>query len=208
MNFVKTGNLQRRQENSTIAWNNWGRKKGKEIKRRQLRLTGRYMLRRPSGGSGSVRLGHSAALHSHASLRHILPALAFAAQSPCPGRQNVIYRRNVRRNAQMVNKIWNILKIIRLYKHWMYLKQRRLIMTLLRNRTKNIYFRKTRKNVTIQPETGMKPPFQDIFWLFRAKFPKNPLNFTNLSFRNSLYYKELAIAEWLRKNKIFWWCIF
>jgi hypothetical protein len=33
------------------------------------------MLRRPVGGSGSVRLGHSAALHSHASLRHILPAL-------------------------------------------------------------------------------------------------------------------------------------
>jgi hypothetical protein len=33
------------------------------------------MLRRPVGGSGSVRLGHSATRHSHASLRHILPAL-------------------------------------------------------------------------------------------------------------------------------------
>jgi hypothetical protein len=29
----------------------------------------------PVGGSGSVRLGHFASLHSHGSLRHILPAL-------------------------------------------------------------------------------------------------------------------------------------
>jgi ABC-type uncharacterized transport system YnjBCD substrate-binding protein len=60
----------------------------------------------PNGGSGSVRLGHSAALHSHASLRHILPALAFAAQSPYPGWQNVIYRRNVMCNAlEIIQKI-------------------------------------------------------------------------------------------------------
>jgi hypothetical protein len=64
-------------------------------KQKLLRLTGLYMLRRPMGGLGSVRLGHSAALHSHASLRHILPALAFAAQSPYSGWQNVIYSRNV-----------------------------------------------------------------------------------------------------------------
>jgi hypothetical protein len=53
----------------------------------------------PVGGSASVRLGHSAALHSHASLRHILSALVFATQSPYSGRQNVIYSRNVMCNA-------------------------------------------------------------------------------------------------------------
>jgi hypothetical protein len=46
-----------------------------------------------------------------------LPALAFAAQSPYPGWQNVIYSRNVMRNAQMVNKI---------YEHCMCLKQKQL----------------------------------------------------------------------------------
>jgi hypothetical protein len=43
------------------------------------------------GGSASVRLGHSAALHSHASLQHSLAALVFAAQSPYPGCQTVSY---------------------------------------------------------------------------------------------------------------------
>jgi hypothetical protein len=33
------------------------------------------MLRPPLAGLASVRLGHSASLHSHASLQHSLPAL-------------------------------------------------------------------------------------------------------------------------------------
>ena len=35
----------------------------------------RYTLRRRSAAPGFDRLGHSATLHSHASLTHILPAL-------------------------------------------------------------------------------------------------------------------------------------
>jgi hypothetical protein len=41
-------------------------------------------------------------------LRHILPSLAFAAQSPCSGWQNVIYSRNVMRNARQI--FWQILE--------------------------------------------------------------------------------------------------
>jgi hypothetical protein len=56
------------------------------------RITGRYMLR--AFGAMGFRSARSAApptLHS----THILPALAFASQSPYSGWQNVIYRRNV-----------------------------------------------------------------------------------------------------------------
>jgi hypothetical protein len=49
--------------------------------------------------------------------------------------------------------------------------------------------------VTIQPEIYRKTPFQGIFEPFRAKSPKDFLNFAILAFRNSLYYKELAVAE-------------
>jgi len=58
----------------------------------------------PVGGSGSVRLGHCASLHSHASLRHSLLALVFASQSPYTGWQTVVYNRNVMRNAQNCGK--------------------------------------------------------------------------------------------------------
>jgi hypothetical protein len=49
-------------------------------------------------GLASIRLGQSPAAPSHASLRHILPALVFASQSPYTGRQNVVNSRNVIRN--------------------------------------------------------------------------------------------------------------
>jgi hypothetical protein len=43
----------------------------------------------PVAGLASIRLGQSLR-SSHASLRHILPALVFASQSPYPGWQNVV----------------------------------------------------------------------------------------------------------------------
>ena len=52
----------------------------------------------PVGGLASIRLGQSPAAPSHASFRHILPALVFAAQSPYMGWQNVVNSRNVMRN--------------------------------------------------------------------------------------------------------------
>jgi hypothetical protein len=43
---------------------------------------------------------------SRASLRHILPGLVFAAQSPYPGRQNAVNSRNVMRNKIEKYKRW------------------------------------------------------------------------------------------------------
>jgi hypothetical protein len=47
----------------------------------------------PVGGSGCGFARSIASLIPTQNLRHILPALAFAAQSPYPGWQNVVYSR-------------------------------------------------------------------------------------------------------------------
>jgi hypothetical protein len=49
--------------------------------------------------------------------------------------------------------------------------------------------------VTIQLKICRKTFFKDILGPFKAKSLKNSLNFMIPDFRNSLYYKELAIAE-------------
>jgi hypothetical protein len=52
----------------------------------------------PVGGSGSVLARSIASLIPTPKLRHILPALVFAAQSPYSGCQNVVNSRNVMRH--------------------------------------------------------------------------------------------------------------
>jgi hypothetical protein len=51
-----------------------------------------------SCGSRRWALRRGASLTPTPCSTHIFPALVFASQSPYPGRQNVIYSRNVRRN--------------------------------------------------------------------------------------------------------------
>jgi hypothetical protein len=65
----------------------------------------------PDGGSGSALARSIASLIPTPKLRHIFPALVFAAQSPYPGWQNVVNSRNVIRNTPL--KIFK--KIIRNY---------------------------------------------------------------------------------------------
>jgi hypothetical protein len=62
-------------------------------KARNLRITSLFTLRRQQGGSASATALVSAPL-----LRHILPALVFAAQSPYSGRPNAVNSRNIMRN--------------------------------------------------------------------------------------------------------------
>jgi hypothetical protein len=64
----------------------------------------------PVGGSAYVLARSIAPLIPTPKLRHILPALVFAAQSPYSGWQNVVNSRNVMRNGglKFVGEILNI----------------------------------------------------------------------------------------------------
>jgi hypothetical protein len=55
--------------------------KNEDKKAKNLHITGLYMLHPPLAGLASVRLGHFASLHSHASLQHSLPALVLLRKS-------------------------------------------------------------------------------------------------------------------------------
>jgi large exoprotein involved in heme utilization and adhesion len=55
----------------------------------------------PVGGSGYGFARSIASLIPTQNLRHILPALVFATQSPYSGRQNVVNSRNVMRNKNL-----------------------------------------------------------------------------------------------------------
>jgi hypothetical protein len=83
--------------------NNKAVKKIDKIKngvRPPLHITGLFTLRRPLGGSGSVLARSFASIIPTPKLRHILPALVFASQSPYPGWQNVVNSRNVMCNTK------------------------------------------------------------------------------------------------------------
>ena len=67
----------------------------------------RYTLRRLTAAPGFGRLGHSATLHSHASLTHILPALALL-RKPLSGLAKRRIPGTLYAILQLVNKIKNV----------------------------------------------------------------------------------------------------
>jgi hypothetical protein len=65
---------------------------------KKRRITGLFALHHPLGGSGYGFARSIALLIPTQNLRHILPALVFATQSPYSGGQNVVNSRDVMRN--------------------------------------------------------------------------------------------------------------